>query len=181
MQPVTVPFQDGHVDVICSVLVCFKSRTCVSDATYEPEIRSVGKRRRTEQQPTRTSTRQRRSTYKAQESGIVPKKGKAQESSTQNAQLSSKRKALASRSEKMPASVRVGSRVNTLNASKKQRAKGVTLPVGDTPSSVVFKKKRGRPCKNATDDITEGRHLTKVKKTLCGPNVSVIRNMKQVK
>ena len=152
----------------------------VSDATYEPEIRSVGKRRRTEQQPTRTSTRQRRSTYKAQESGIVPKKGKTPSSSKENGQSSSKRKGLASRSEKMAASVRAGSKVNTLSANKKQRAIGVTLPVGDTPSSVVFKRKRGRPCKNATDDIAEGRHLTKVKKTLCGPNISVIRNMKQV-
>ncbi|XP_076469745.1 uncharacterized protein LOC143300041 [Babylonia areolata] len=156
------------------------------DATYEPEVKSSVSKSPTTQ-PIRSSSRQRKATYKAQASEIFTKKftsplskctssvsskGKVQSSSKKKTQDSSPEQSLVSSKDKR--------QLKNHEASSESSAE-----VGhDTGKSLLPKKKRGRPRKDVSSDDVEMSDITKIKfgskKQRAGLHSSIIKNMKQL-
>ena len=174
-----------HVHMCADIKTAF----CISDETYEPEVKSVNKMAHPHQQPVRMSTRQRRATLKAQESHHFIKKENTLfskphlPSSKQKCSSLSKEKTEAlSETPDVSTAICAADELSS-RPVKKRQALSASLPAAQGSKPMLFKRKRGRPCKNVAVDAGEAGGLDKMrrKKSQAGASNKLVQNLKQVR
>ncbi|KAL8609358.1 hypothetical protein ACOMHN_008152 [Nucella lapillus] len=148
------------------------------DLTYEPEVKSLKKSHVA--QPTRSSGRQRKATYKAQAAELFTQKSTKLDSKRRPPVFPEK-KALPSRAAKISDLCQNRVPESSKNGGKMKKRK--TLE--DAGNSLPPKKKRGRPCKKVSNDAVETTDFTKMmklgnKKVPPELQPSMIKNMQQL-